>query len=71
VSGGGLLADSLKGGEGENGGEEGADWRLHGRCNYSDGATVVHLRECFKGRTCWRSQRDWTRRVGCLTRWRR
>jgi hypothetical protein len=51
VSGCGLLADGGEGGEGENGGEEGADWRLHGRCNYSDRATVVYLGGCFKGRT--------------------
>ena len=49
--GGGRLRESGEGGKGEQSGSgETGDW-LHGRREYRDDVTVVHLGECFKGRT--------------------
>jgi len=49
--GGGWLSYGGKGGEGEQGGSGEAGGWLHGRREYRDDVTVVHLGECFKGRT--------------------
>ena len=49
--GGGWLSYGGKGGEGEQGGSGEAGGWLHGRREYRDVVTVVHLGECFKGRT--------------------
>lgn len=35
----------------EAGSEEGGESSIHGNGCEGDGATLVHLRECFKGRT--------------------
>jgi hypothetical protein len=60
--GGGWLSCGGKGGEGEqsDNGETGS-W-LHERREYRDDATLVHLGECFKGRT-------WDRRVAKGSGW--